>query len=537
MKVKYPYLVAVSALFAVLGGCSSGDVELGVATTDNSVSAGGGGNNGGANPCASYTTSANVVLQGTYDGTNCTYAADFVGVTNPLTVNVTIPFIEGVHIFQDSLFVGQDVSSGAAPAAGTGPTLTIAAGSTLAFSEAADYVLINRGASIIAQGTAARPITFTGFTGAVTGVAGPEDVQLWGGLVINGNGITNNCSDAERTTNQCHVVSEGQPSHYGGNNNAESSGVLRYVVVKHTGFEVANGNELNGVTWNAVGSGTVVENLEVYSTYDDGMEFFGGAVGVRNFVALYVRDDSIDFSDGWSGTIENALVIHAQLNSNHCIEGDNVGSTRTAALEPYNTAPISNPTIRNLTCITSQSPTGTHGPSRGAIIRQGAHVHIEDSIWFGGYGQIANPGTPAAGTQCFEFRSSGGDTSAPDAASGLSTMDGTIIACQTPTSGSFANGDAQSQWVLGANPSTNGANYSFNTENAVIATPTGAGVSVLESNSFYTSTALSSDGINPIPALSGAGRQYGAVLRASDWTAGWTYGLNTSNRGQPLWFE
>lgn len=129
----------------------------------------------------------------------------------------------------------------------------------------------------------------------------------------------------------------------------------------------SSSRQLKGVTFNAVGSGTVVENVEVYSTYDDGVEFFGGAVNLRNFVALYVRDDSIDFSDGWSGSIDNALVIHSRSDANHCIEGDNVGSGRTGTGVPYDTAPISAPTIRNLTCITSQSPTATHGQSRGAI--------------------------------------------------------------------------------------------------------------------------------------------------------------------------
>ena len=96
-------------------------------------------------------------------------------------------------------------------------------------------------------------------------------MSLWGGIVINGNGITNNCNDAERAADQCHVVSEGQPSHYGGDDNADNSGVLRYVIVKHTGFEVARDDELNGITFNAVGSGTTVENIQVYSTYDDGL--------------------------------------------------------------------------------------------------------------------------------------------------------------------------------------------------------------------------------------------------------------------------
>lgn len=530
--MRIQHLLALSVL-AGLAGCSSGDVNLGVSTTDNSVSNGGGGNSGGANPCASYTTSSNTVRQGTFDGTNCTYSAEFVGSTNPLTVSLTIPFIAGVHVFQDSLFVGTNVSSGAAPAGGTGPTLTIAAGNKLAFQDSGDYLLINRGSQIIAQGTAARPITFTGYTDAVTGTAGPEEVQLWGGIVINGNGVTNNCTDAQRTSAQCHVVSEGAASNYGGAVNDESSGILRYVVIKHPGFEVAPDDELNGLTLNAVGSGTVIENLEVYSTYDDGVEFFGGAVNVKNYVALYVRDDSIDFSDGWSGTIENALVIHARSNSNWCVEGDNIGSTRTANGVPFDTAPISNPTIKNLTCITSQSTPGTHGDSRGILVRQGAKAQIVDSIVFGAYGQLANPGTTASNTRCMELNSA---VSLAFGAAGQSTANGSIVACQTPTSGTFANGDAVSQWLRGANPSTNGANYSFNVGNTVITDAINANVRVLEQSSFYTATAMTDAAAAPIPALT-APRRYGAVTRASDWTATWTYGLHADNRGQALWFE
>jgi hypothetical protein len=301
-------------LTAVLAACSSGDITLAPTNIDASTTTGGSGG-GQTNPCASYAVSG-VTRQGSFDGSNCTYDANFVSETNPLTVDVTIPFFSGVHIFQSSLFVGQDVSSGAAPASGAGPTLTIAAGNRIAFTDSGDYLLLTRGSQIIADGSPSAPITFTSFTDAVSGTAGPYDVQLWGGIVINGNGITNNCTDAQRTSNSCHVESEGRPSFYGGNDNADSSGILRYVVVKHAGFEVAPGDELNGVSLNAVGSGTVIENLEIYSAYDDGVEFFGGAVNITNLVALYVRDDSIDFSEGWSGTIETAWVIHSPTDGN-----------------------------------------------------------------------------------------------------------------------------------------------------------------------------------------------------------------------------
>ena len=380
-------LLLAGMVIAGLAACDGGGVDLKVETTDNSVDNSVTNNTGGGgttNPCASYTVGDTTEFrQGVFDGRNCVYSSSFVGKTNPLLTDVTIPFITGVHVFQDSLFVGQNVSSGAAPAGGTGPKLTIEAGNTLAFSNSADYILINRGSQIIANGSPAAPITLTAVVDAVSDNAGANDVSLWGGLVLNGNGITNNCTDEQRANNLCHVTAEGQPSNYGGSDNEESSGVLRYVIVKHTGFEVAPGDELNGITFNAIGSGTVVENVQAYSTYDDGLEFFGGAVSAKNVVVLYARDDSLDYSDGWVGSIENALVIHWQSDGNRCIEGDNIGSSRSDAGAPLDTAPLTEPVIRNLTCIPSNSDVNTHGDSEGPLAPQGAKIRLEDSIVYG----------------------------------------------------------------------------------------------------------------------------------------------------------
>ena len=113
-------------------------------------------------------------VRGSFDGTNCIYGSGFVGAANPLLVDLTIPFITGNHIFQDSLFVGQNVNTGVALQEGEGPTLTIAAGNTLVFQDAFDYVLVNRGSQIIANGSPTSPITFTSFTDAITGTAGGE---------------------------------------------------------------------------------------------------------------------------------------------------------------------------------------------------------------------------------------------------------------------------------------------------------------------------------------------------------------------------
>jgi hypothetical protein len=528
-------IVLAGLAMAGLAACEGGGVDLNVSNTDNSVdnSIGGGGGDDDE-VCASYAPAgSNQTVGGSFDGTNCIYGPDFVSEDNPLLVDVTIPFITGNHVFQGSLFVGEDVDSGAAPAGGEGPTLTISSGNTLVFQDAGDYVLINRGSQIIANGLPSSPITFTSFTDAINDSAGANDVQQWGGIVINGNGITNNCTDAQRASGDCHVLSEGQPSHYGGDNNSESSGSLRYVVVKHTGFEVAPGNELNGITFNAVGSGTVVENLQVYSTYDDGIEFFGGAVNVTNFVGLYVRDDSIDYSDGYVGTIENALVIHWRTDGNRCIEGDNVGEQRSMDGVPHDTAPLTEPTVRNLTCIVSNQDLatgGTHDDSEGPTTRRGAKLILENSIVYSGYGTVANAVTS---NECYEIDDNDGISRGFAAANDNFNVQNTVFACEEGPKDNLNNGDTILEWVLGTNPSTNGADYSFNVGNVVITDVTNASVQVLQSGTYYTAAAIvDAVGTTVIADTSGLG----AVQSTDDWTAPWAFGLRNGNQDEPLWF-
>lgn len=517
-------IAGMSVALAACGGGGGGDIELnaGTVTTinDNSTNTTGGGNN---NPCANYLDpQSNTRKQGSFDGTNCVYSSDFVGEANPLTVSLTIPFFSGVHIFQDSLFVGRNIdgtnASEAVPQNGAGPTLTIRAGSRLAWIRQDDYLLVNRGSRIIAEGTATAPITLTGFKDAVSQNAGRLETQLWGGLVINGNGITNKCSDAQRSNNTCHVLSEGKPSNYGGNNNAESSGTLQYVVVKHPGFEVAPGDELNGITFNAVGSGTVVSHVQVYATYDDGVEFFGGAVNVNNLVALYVQDDSIDWADGWQGTVDRALVIQAENNGDRCVEADNQEANNSAT-------PVTFGTVKRMTCITSGArvPIATHGDSMGVEMRRGTRFALEDSILFDAH--AINRLTQVPG-RCLRITNS---TTATLALNNQLSVKSTIFNCRTPTSNGtdwstvFTNGDSVAQWA-----SNNAGRYPQNTNNVLISDSVNTNVRVLDG--FYTATSFANAAGTAFTVTPANGGTIGAVTRASNWTASWTFGLNT------LWF-
>ena len=193
--------------------------------------------------------------------------------------------------------------------------MTVEAGATLAWQSNANFMIINRGSQLFAEARPMPPLPSPPFSD-VNGTVGAEDVQQWGGMVIDGFGVTNKCAYTGTRgvdlalAGECHVASEGSAgldeNYYGGVNDADSSGRMEYVV-KHTGATVGNGDELNGITFGAVGSNTIVRNPEVYSVFDDGIEFFGGAVNVTNYAAVYVNDDSIDIDEGWNGTVDTAL--------------------------------------------------------------------------------------------------------------------------------------------------------------------------------------------------------------------------------------
>lgn len=150
MKIKT--LFALNVLAATLAACGGGDINLNpsntVTNSNNTTNNNTGGGNGTTNPCATYTASGQQ-FQGVYASNNCTYSVNFVSDTRPLSVDLFIPELpdNGLHIFEDSLFVGRDVSEADAnagvrvPQNGEGPTLTIAAGAKLAFSSPEDYMM------------------------------------------------------------------------------------------------------------------------------------------------------------------------------------------------------------------------------------------------------------------------------------------------------------------------------------------------------------------------------------------------------------
>ena len=95
-----------------------------------------------------------------------------------------------------------------------------------------------------------------------------------------------------------------------GDNEEDNSGIIKYVSVRHGGANIGDANEINGITFGGVGSGTVVENIEVVANQDDGVEFFGGSVSVKNVLVWTNGDDALDTDMAWSGTVDNFVIIN-----------------------------------------------------------------------------------------------------------------------------------------------------------------------------------------------------------------------------------
>jgi hypothetical protein len=463
---------------------------------------------------------------------------------------MTIPALPdgGAHIFEGSLFVGDTFRDDAAMAAagitqgGDGPVLTVEAGATVAFQSSADFMVINRGSQLFAVGAPDAPITFTSVSD-VNGTVEAEDVQQWGGMVINGFGVTNACSytgsvaGGDLATTDCHVDAEGSAgqdeSQYGGANNDDSSGRLEYVIVKHTGATVGNGDELNGITFTAVGRNTIVQNLQVYSTYDDGIEMFGGAVNFTNFVALYVRDDAIDIDEGWSGTITNALVVQSETDGNHCIEADGIANydeLDSATIEAVVAQGInSRPTITKLTCIISPNgaATATHEQGRGWRLREGIFPTISDSMVISSYGVDSGEGN-----YCLRVD----NRSLQAAQDGDLNITSTIFACQERTDGgALPDATTVEQWAIDS-----GNQFATITAQTDATASNNPELQLLEGAPPVYSigiAAMQVDGAAPTITAPAGTFIGGLSMSETDWTIPWVYGLHEDNRAQPLWFE
>ena len=337
-----------------------------------------------------------------------------------------------------------------------GATLTIQPGVTITAKHdgTVDYILVEQGAKIDAQGTASQPIVMT---------SEKKEAGAWGGLHICGYAHTNNGSGSSEIGN----------APYGGNNDADNSGTLKYIRLEYTGYAFDEEHEANGVSFYGVGNGTTVEHLQAYKGSDDGFEFFGGSVNVKYLVATSCSDDSFDWTEGWNGKAQ-FLVAYQEGETSlgyacDCLmECDNNGTNFAAT-------PVAHPVIANATLI------GNGGEAQGVRLRAGTEVELYNTI-ITGKGKALTVETDETenalknGTSKLEYVEIAGELSSKQ--------------------GIYTNADF-------VQATGNLDNQTFTWNNKYVGTLDGG--KDLSADSFFTSTDYK-----------------GAVKSGEDWTEGWT---------------
>jgi hypothetical protein len=227
---------------------------------------------------------------------------------------------------------------------------------------------IERGAQIIAEGTATKPIVFT--SGKADGSKEPGD---WGGIVILGRAKTNRTSEP--------IIEGGIGRAFGGTNDADNSGVLKYVRIEYAGIAAMPNSEINALTLGGVGSGTIIENVQTIYANDDAFEFFGGTVSPKNLYAYATADDDFDFDFGYTGTITNGVAKRDPQfvdsgDAGNGIECDNDGTGSGAQ-------PVTHPKLFNMILVGPNVSTALSNHNVGLRFRRGTQFTMKNSIVWG----------------------------------------------------------------------------------------------------------------------------------------------------------
>ncbi|MFT6161308.1 MAG: hypothetical protein ACJAZO_004309 [Myxococcota bacterium] len=258
------------------------------------------------------------------------------------------------YLLRGGVFIGDDELE---------TVLTIEAGTVIYGETSTDgFLAIRRHSKIIAAGTAAAPIVFT--SSKEEGTRARSD---WGGLIINGLAPINACDGGETA---CESFGEGGTGFYGGDQPQDDSGVISYVRVEFAGTLVSPDNELNGIAFQGVGSGTQIDHIQVHMNADDGVEFFGGTAQAKYILITGAGDDGFDYTDGWQGKAQYVIVQQYADASDQGIEADNNAESNDAT-------PRTAPTLSNVTLIGSPNSAAS---DIGLLLREGVAGDLSNLV-------------------------------------------------------------------------------------------------------------------------------------------------------------
>ena len=273
-----------------------------------------------------------------FDPQNAVYplptAANVVNVTANITSNTTWT-ASNVYYLKGQTYIKNN------------STLTIEAGTVILGDHTAvgAGLFVTKGSKVIAIGTATSPIVFTSDK-----PAGSRNKGDWGGIVLLGKATYN----INGGVNNIEGIAANADTEFGGGttpDDADNSGTLKYVRIEFGGYIYAANQEINGLTFGAIGSGTTIDNVQVSFANDDSFEWFGGSVNCSHLVSFRGLDDDFDTDNGFSGKVQFCLGVRdPQISDNPTVstsngfESDN-NAQSTGTSPAFTTCVFSNVTI------------------------------------------------------------------------------------------------------------------------------------------------------------------------------------------------
>ena len=230
--IKKTIFLSLLVLTVLFSGCGNGNGDTG--DTGNSGDTGDTGDtgDGGQGDCPGFATEVEKGFCKIVGG-------------SPITEDITLTS-DTVWLLEGSVTIGENFRD---PTKETKTaTLTIEPGTLIMAKEGKNFLVINRGSKIIAEGTVEKPILFTSAK-----EEGERDRGDWGGVLINGWAPVN-CAGA---SNPCQRQSETGVEWYGGTDPDDDSGVIRFVAIHFGGYKINSEKEFNGLTFQGVGRKTV----------------------------------------------------------------------------------------------------------------------------------------------------------------------------------------------------------------------------------------------------------------------------------------
>ena len=236
-----------------------------------------------------------------------------------------------------------------------------------------------------------------------------------------------------------NTLGQGSGSIYGGSDDNDNSGLIRFASIRYGGFILSPNNEINGLTTGATGRGTYFEFIEVVNNADDDIEHFGGLCNMKYVAGLFGGDDGIDIDQGYRGKIQFAL--HVQNNKyglngttgdtgrNSSNVGDNLGEF-DGSESPNTSKPYSVWTMFNFTGIGVGYGTASQTDKSGPNFKDNAGGKMFNSLFVNvpkGAVQIQGTANSQSGANAIarfqEIRTTGGEFNELGATGGATEPD------------------------------------------------------------------------------------------------------------------